>query len=229
MTRASEIITDAGIASGFIGIGETMSSDDAQVCLRLLNDLLDSMNTNSAYLWGYQDNVATTTGQAYITIGSGGDLNVTRPVEVGDVINQRINGVDYPLKKLTRNEYEVIALKSLTTPLASYWYYDEGFPLGKLFIYPVPAAGAELHIPLLTQITEFASLDADYTFPQGYRRELKATLAEEICSAFTVPITPAIANRARQARKWLKRANFKPTKMVTISNRARLFNIYTGQ
>lgn len=185
---ALEYITKAMRICGVIGQNETPSSSEADDGLDALNDMIDSWNTDRTYIYAVtQSTIPVVNGQAAYTIGTGGDFNITRPVKIDNAFI-RINDVDFPLIGINNQDYDSIAYKA-NQGFPEYFFYNPSMPLGTLTIYGVPTQG-DLYIDTWTQLTEFATLQTDITFPPGYRRAFNYNLAKEIAPEYGVTLSP---------------------------------------
>lgn len=206
MTTAQTIINRAAEITGYKDPGETLSSDDAQQFLAVLNALVDSWNTSRLYIVATSV-VNASVSSSPVSIGSGQTLNVARPIRIeGGFV--RSGGLDYPIKDwLTASEYDSIASKSDTSPTPWAAYYQPAVPNGSLYLWPAPSGAIDLHVRVMTQLSEFAGLSTEYDLAPGYKRALQYSLAEEL---HPNRITPQIARLAASSRRAIKRANHEP-------------------
>jgi hypothetical protein len=207
MTTAQTLIKDALVEIGAIGTIETPEADDAQLCLRRLNRMIDGWALRN--LLAYHVRWETFTlpeGTQTRTIGTGGQVNVTRPVRIETGSFVRVNGTDYPLRVASRDEFAAIDLKSLGGAWPCVVYLEAASPLGILHFYPT--GGCEVHLALQTQLSQFAALTTDYTLPPGVEDAVHLSLSEILCRPYSRPLTPDLMIAARNARKALKLANY---------------------
>lgn len=204
-TTARKEIEGALKLIGVLDPAETMSPEDAADGLIVINDILDGWNGDRLMLYSTTTVVAIWSG-ATATIGVGGTVNTARPMEIEDAFF-RIGTLDYHLKPCTLEQYNAIQIKTISTPYPEWLYYDGNFPLGNLFVWPVPSASTEYHISLRQQLTEFADLDTQYSLPQGYRKALKYTLAEEMAPLHSREPSPTVVRIAANARRRLRTSN----------------------
>jgi hypothetical protein len=69
---------------------------------------------------------------------------------------------------MTRQEYQGLALKTLTMLWPLRYKYEPTTPDGTITLYPVPSTAATLVLYVLTVLSAFATLDTAYTFQPGY-------------------------------------------------------------
>lgn len=205
MTTAATIIDNAYVLSGYKDAREALDGQDAAYGLDRLNGMIDGWNTQGLYLFTTSEVVVTTSG-ATITIGTGATINTPAPVSMPNGSYIRISGLDYPITWISDEEYQLIQLKSTPSTIAILGNYTKGYPTGTLNFWPVQTTSAEYHIFINTQLTEFASLGTDIALPQGYRRALEYSLAEELCIGLREPSAMLVRNAAN-ARRAIRHAN----------------------
>lgn len=215
MTTALSIIDRAFELIGYKDPDETLSGAESQVGLAVLNSMLDGWNTQRLFIVTTQD-VSQSVSGLPITIGVGGTINVTRPVRMEQGAFVRQSNADYPITWLTSGEYQSIILKSTTSNLPCYGYYEPAVPLGKIYLWPSPSAAVELHLQVMTQLVEFADLATDYNLAPGYRKALQFSLAEELAPGRR-PLEARIERSAANARRAIRRTNVEVPQMGFLS------------
>lgn len=171
--------------------GEVPDADEASDALEMLNDLIDG--------WALQDfiiyfllrtvvNLAAST--ASYTIGSGGAINIARPIDIsaaGLILNTGLTPIqEVPITVLTDQAYIGVPQKTYSSTYPDGIYYDHGNVLGLGTIYPLPIPNQALsQLVLYTPqaLTEM-TLAGGVSFPPGYRRLLKLALARELAPEF---------------------------------------------
>lgn len=229
-TTGVQLIEGALSLLGVLANGENASGDEVSGCLINLNNMIDSWNTERLYIYTVQESIATLSGST-LTIGPGQTVNVTRPIALEDHCFTRYNNVDYPMSKVNGEEYSSIILKQQTSTYPYIVYYDTNYPTGTLYFWPVPPAPVEVHLRLMTQLTEWANAQDSHDLPQGYRRALMYSLAEELAPQYR-PCDPMISRIASQARRNIKRANTQNNTLnmpTPLLGRRVGFNIYIGE
>lgn len=219
MTKAREIITTAlTIHLNRLAPGETLNDDDAAKCLLALNNIADSWNGSKSFLFR---EVLT---QSTPITGSSAALGVTWPgLSSGDEIlgatYQYTAGMDFPLDKITLEQYSVIAQKA-TASLPRSFAHD-----GAATVYFYPACtGQTVTLRTKQVISDFADLDTDYVMPKGYKSALSACLAEAVAPVMG-GLTPSVVQAAKAARKQVQSQAINP---AIIGGAARRGNILAG-
>lgn len=205
MTTAAQLIDQAYTVIGYKDPADALSGQDTSYALTRLNDLIDSWNTQTLFIYTTTEVVATTSGKP-ITIGPAMTVATPRPVRLPPGSFARISGIDYPITWILEEQYQSIPLKSTASTIPIYGFYDGGAPTGNLYFWPYQTTATEYHILVETQLTEWATLTTDVTLTQGYRRALVYSLAEELAAGLRE--VPAIVTRnAMNARRAIRQAN----------------------
>lgn len=231
IVNATSLISQALSLLGVRGIGEPIPGEEAQSCLDVLNNMLDSWNLERLMIYTVQEHVTTLTGNT-VTIGPGMQVDVPRPVVLDDWCFTRFNNVDYTINMINGEQYSSITIKSTTSTFPYVAYYDAQNPTGTIYFWPIPPQPLELHLRLRQQLTEFATPETEIDLPQGYRRAITYSLAEELGPQYR-GVDPMISKIAAKARMNIKRMN-NPENVLNMptaiyGKRRMGFNIYTGQ
>lgn len=206
MTTALQIVNRAAEIVGFKDPDESLSGNDSNNFLGVLNSMLDSWNTQRLYIATVAQ-VSASVSASPTTIGSGATFNTTRPVRLEDGCFSRSGGVDYPIQVIGRSEYDLIVDKATTSSFPDYVYYEPALPTGNLYFYPVPSPAVAVYLQVQTQLTEFADLSTDYTLAPGYKKALEYSLAEELAPGRR-PLDLQVVRQAAIARRAVKTTNF---------------------
>lgn len=151
------------------------------------------------------------------TVGPGGDLNTTRPAElegVGQILAPVGNApaVEMPRGQLTDDMYQFLAIKDLANSLFTNAYYNSTFPLGTLYLWPVPNTNVNaLALYRLQQLAPFTSQTASYDFPEGADEAVEYNLARRLLDVYKVDAQKAmnIMDIAKSSLGVYKRSNMK--------------------
>lgn len=204
---ALDLITSSMRLAGILAAGETPTANEANDALAVLNDLLDAWAVEKLMLFRNDSNqfslVAT---QQDYTIGAGGNFNMTRPVSIAGAY-ATYAGLDFPLRILTTDEWDAIALKSMQAPLPCALYYDPSMPLGVISIWPVPSQVTPLTLTTGMQFAQAANLATVLTYPPGYAKALRYSLAIELAAEFGMQPDAVIVSTASALLGRLKAAN----------------------
>ena len=218
---------------GMLAEGETPSSETSNDCLMALNQMIDSWNTERLSVFVTQGQVFTwPSGEISRTLGPSGDFVGLRPVLVDDATYFKApNGVSYGIKMINQQQYNGIAVKTVTSTYPQVLWVNMGFPDITLTIYPRPTQDLEWHIVSVEKLNEPATLNTDMYYPPGYLRAFTYNLAMEIAPEFGVEPSPQVQRIAMTSKRDLKRINNPDDVMAMpyalVANRQR-FNIYAG-
>jgi hypothetical protein len=213
--------------AGVIGGRETPTDDEMQDAMDTLNQMLAMWRTQTLSVYCQKQETIAVTGATSYTIGTGGNLNVERPVSV-DAMFWRLNDVDTPLNPLhSFEDYQDIGVKNLQGTPEGY-YYRPAYPLGQLFVYPIPTEGT-LYLTLKQPMPVYTTINDDITLPPEYEGAIRWNLAAMLCATFGMPITPEIDRYASQTKRALKINNsqLKTMRMPNAVMTTSLYNIQT--
>ena len=151
------------------------------------------------------------TGAVSYTIGVGQQFNVTRPVKLEFAYFRMNSGtplpVDYPLTVLRAQEdYDRISIKNLNS-FPQYVYYDTGFPIGNIFVWPVPNNQYEIFLSVMVQLPQFQQINDQIVLPPEYLDALHWNLARRICVMYGLPITPELTGYAEASMRAIEEVN----------------------
>lgn len=214
MTTAQDIITRAYKTAGIIGAGETPSATESADGLVYLNDLLEGLSNEHLMIYqDVQEDITLANAVSY-TWGSGGTISTTRPLKLMDAHYTESGGsIDYPVRILTKNEYDDISLKTDTGDIVDYIYLYSDYPLATLYVYPKVSTGT-LTITSWKPLTSISTLATAISLPPGYERMLRYNLAMEIVDEYGMEAPANLAVKARDSKSGIKRVNRKPRAMT---------------
>ena len=218
---------------GVLAEGETPSASVSQDSLMALNQLIDSWNTERLSTFVTQDQVFIwPSGEISRTLGPSGDFVGLRPVLVDDATYFKApNGVSYGIKMINQQQYNGIAVKTVTSTYPQVLWVNMGFPDITMTIYPRPTQDLEWHIVSVQELDRAADLSTVMYYPPGYLRAFTYNLAMEIAPEFGVEPSPQVTRIAMTSKRDLKRINNPDDVMALpyalVANRQR-FNIYAG-
>lgn len=234
METAGDLINGALRLLGVLAEGETPSADTSQDALRAMDQMIDSWNTERLSVFATQDQVFTwPAGQLSRTLGPSGDFVGNRPVLLEDSTYFRDpgTGVSYGIKFINQQQYDGIAVKTVTSTFPQVVFVNMTYPDVEMFIYPRPTRALEWHFISVEELTQPATLDTNLTFPPGYLRAFRYNLACELAPEFGVEPSPQVQRIAMTSKRNLKRIN-NPDDIMSmpysiVATRQR-YNIFAG-
>jgi hypothetical protein len=236
----NDLITLALRDSGVIGTGQNPLAQDVNDAFTRLNQMLAQWQRKRWLIWHLIDLGILSTGQQSYSIGPGGDIEVpVRPDRLESAFFRQIvntsvpNQIDYSLEILeSREDYNRIALKQLSS-FGMYVFYDSAWPLGNIFVWPVPQASIyEIHISIKELLNAFTTLNETIMLPPEYEAAITFSLMQRLRVAYRLPKDPGIDGLAKDALNTLRKANTQigrlqmPTGIVRPSG---YYNVYSDQ
>ena len=227
MTTARELLTDALGDIGVLDPNESMSAEMAAHGLRTLNRIVDSWNAKRLNVYTVVDVVGSFSGAA-ATIGPSLTFNTPHPLRLEPGCYYVKSGMSYPLPIWSREDYNAVILKATAGDYPQGIYYDRQIP-GNVYVWPVPSVSTTYHLQVLIQMSEFADLDTNYSFPAGYKDAFFYTLTERLPQAYNLTPDPDQKIEAAKARAAIRKNNAIVPMLSTTSDRMGRLNILTNQ
>ena len=231
---AGEQINRALRLLGVLAEGETPSAATSQDSLMAMNQMIDSWNTERLSVFSTQDQTFLwPVGEISRTLGPTGDFVGNRPVYFDDATYYRDPGtnVSFGIKFINQQQYDGIAVKTVTSTYPQVIFVNMTFPDVQMFIYPRPTRLLEWHFISVEELDKPADLSTTLYYPPGYLRAFTYNLACEIAPEFGVEPSPQVQRIAMTSKRDLKRINNPDDVMALpyalVANRQR-FNIYAG-
>jgi hypothetical protein len=214
--------------------GETPAASVSQDALMALNQMIDSWNTERLSTFVTQDQIFLwPAGFISRTLGPTGDFVGLRPVLIDDATYYRDPGtnVSFGVKFINQQQYNGIAVKTVTSTYPQVCWVNMGFPDITLTVYPKPTRELEWHFVSVQELNRPAELATVMYYPPGYLRAFTYNLAMEFAPEFGVEPSPQVSRIAMTSKRNLKRIN-NPDDIMSmpyaiVATRQR-FNIYAG-
>jgi hypothetical protein len=218
------------VASPDVTIGDSEAND----ALSALNMMIDSFSNESLILHHItQENFTLTPNLTVHRIGVGGEFDTQRPLSI-EAATISISGTDWPIRIFQYDDWSAIRLKTLNSNYTQYLYYEEDYPLGKVYLYPIAPTANIITLYCKQPLTNFANLQAQVILPLGYDRLLKYNLAVELAPEYQTNAGANVEKLAMQSKAAIKRTNKRP--LTAQVDPALLgpqggvrFNIYLGR
>ena len=215
MAEVRDIVTAALRELGVKAAGEVVTADEANSGLEELNRLVDQWAGERLLIYRVTRTTWTISATQNYTVGTGGTVNIVRPVYL-DHVNLIDTSTDpdqeTPLTPLTDDGWAAITQKAATSTQPTNWYYNPTFPLGTLSLWPIPSSATlqgALYAP--QQTSEFTSLDEVISLPPGYRRMLVKNLARDLAPSYGRAVHPELKEEAIESKATVKRNNYRPS------------------
>lgn len=231
MTTARTLIEQSLKKINVLGQGQTLSSNEAADALNALNNMLDSWSVEGGLIYTRATDTFNATGAQSYTIGSGGDVNIVRPIII-DAITISQGGTDYSVGQIGRDSYTGITDKAVQGVPESF-YYDNNSPLSNLYLWPVATAGYTVNIYSLKPLSSFTGLTTDVALPPSIARGIVLNLALELCPDYGIEPGRHLEGLANTAKTNILIYNTRNDSKFSTVDDALLgndsFNIYSGQ
>jgi hypothetical protein len=229
MTTGLDIITKALQKNGVLVKSEAPSSDEADDALDALNAMISAWSNDSMLIYARtEENFPLSDGVAEYTIGTSQTFNTTRPIFITRAY-VRQNNTDYDLEPLTDEAYYSIADKN-TSSIPKFFNFNNGFPTGKIKLWPVPNAAYTLYIQSEKELSGF-TLSGNVSLPPGWEQaliyNLAVVLAPDYGEAVNQTSLALAAKIAAESKTGIMRTIMRNRSMDHIPN-VRLGNFYNG-
>lgn len=178
MTTARILIKKAMQKIGAITKNESPSADEVSDGLDALNDLLESWSTESLHCFVRAKESFPLTSAPDYNIGPGQTFDTDAPINI-IAATIRWDNADYPLGIVAQEQYEQDATIKTTQGLPRFLTYDNGFPVGKISLYPAPGSAYILRLLSEKRLSRF-ELNDEVILPAGWMRALIYNLAVEM-------------------------------------------------
>lgn len=224
-TTASIIVRGAFETIGVLGEGQTLDSAKAADGFRRLNLMIRSWSlqnlTIPVQVREVFDLVANKGGPDNpYTIGDGGNFDTERPptqnalTGAGLILTNSSPEVEIPRAIYTDTMWQAIQVKDLASggsgvPTAV--YYNPTFPLGKIYLWPVPSSNEnenDLALYLRKPLVAFADQTTSVNLPDGSEEAIEYNLAVRLCGPYSVPMDPDVRAMAKSSLAIFKRSNY---------------------
>lgn len=218
---------------GVLAEGETPSASMSQDCLMALNQMIESWNTERLSVFATQDQVFIwPAGEIKRTLGPSGDFVGNRPILLDDSTYFVANsGVSYGIKFINQQQYDGIAVKTVTSTFPQVIFVNNEFPNVEMFVYPKPTQALTWHFISVEELSQPADLATVLYFPPGYLRAFTYNLAMEFAPEMGVEPSAQVQRIAMTSKRNLKRINNPDDVMsmpyAIVATRQR-YNIYAG-
>lgn len=224
---ALDLITGALRKIGQYSPGETLSAADANDALDVLNALFDSMSNDGNAVYDSNENVFTLVpGKISYTVGIGGDIPIQRPLRISAAYSRLItstSAVDFACGIKDESAYTSIGLKTQPGPWPKWLFYNTGWPLATMYLWPMPTQAVEFHF-WTDMVMQPVSLLSVLQLPQGYYNYLQFALAELLCVDYGIPVPPDIRRLAAKYEYKIKSNNSSVDREISIDGAVAMSN-----
>lgn len=239
MATFTDVYTDAFQKVHYYAPGEPIDDADAELALRVANDMLDSWSNETLSCFAIlEQSLVLQPGVGQYTIGPGGSVNSARPLKLiegpGSAYTMDTNGNRYGMEVVPRDKWNMVTSNTLVDAnVPIYLFYDPQFPLAFLNFWPIPNIGWTAYWDSYLQLTDFSVLSSAFSFPPGYKKAIQDNLAVELwpyCFR-NKPIDSLLVEIASRSKGNIKRTNIRENiavydRALTV-NGTPTYNVYT--
>jgi hypothetical protein len=218
---------------GVVATDEDVSAADAQSALNVLNMMLEEWRNEKLLVYSMRtDSFNLTPGTGTYTIGltaAVGNFVTVRPIKIEKAYASD-NNIDYEIEIIPFDRYAEISGKTDGAPYPTQLWYNPTYPLGTVYLYPVPsAAGVTIKIVQRIAATNYTAYTTTIAMPEGYLQALRYCLAVELAPEYGAPVSGLVGSQASKYKGILKATNQEDV-LLTCDNitGGGTFNIYAG-
>lgn len=220
MATPTTMIVSALIKIGEKPVGGTLNANEQTEYLQRLNQMLELWANDGLACYATQtDTKALTANDGTYTIGSGGDINVTWPTHIASAWTVDGSNVTRGIDIVGNDEWAEIMLKQLSGTYPSKLWYDNSYPLGTIYLWPLPISGLTLNIMSYQRLQSFALISTTVNLPPGYERAIIDNLAIDLAQGLTEP-SATLVESAKKSLALLKKNHVEVPKLSVPGDRA---------
>lgn len=209
----NELLVQALKLSNVIGAGQIADAEDINDSFYALNRMLAMWNRKRWLVYVLQTfDLQSQNIQSY-TVGPGGQFNTPmRPNRIESMYFRQVLGaspytVDYPCSIIeAREDYNAISIKGLQS-FPQYAFYESDWPLGTLYVWPIPPTYYQLFITVLAPLGGYTSLTQTLNLPPEYYDTILYNLAVRLCAMFGMSASKEVIGISKDYLSTLRRAN----------------------
>lgn len=223
------------VGEGILPIQEIPSGEYADL-LQALQVMLRSWAQKQILVYSStRESFTLIPGQSLYTWGTSGNISTTRPHQILDSFIRDLNGTDVLVKIISEGTYNNLSLKT-NIGRPSYLFYQPGYSLVNLYLYPVPQIAETLWLISLKPFTETSSFSAitdTLSFPPNYEEALIYNFAIRIAPEYGIKISSEVTAIAADSYASLVSLNasnqVEPISiLLPAGNNTRRYNINLG-
>jgi hypothetical protein len=205
------VLRDAGVA----GQGQTPNAQMAADAKMRCQFMIDGWKRKRWLVYHLIDLSTPCDGSLFYTLGSGQTFDVPRTDQIDAAFARQVNPAaqpnqpDFPLRIIKSYEdYSRITLKQLHAGPAYALFYDSGYPVGKVYAWPLMSNQYDLHIIIKGDLANVGNLTDDIVFPPEYNEAIYYNSLQRARIAFQLPSDPDVNRLAKTSLQTLRGANF---------------------
>lgn len=159
-----------------VGTGRSMTAEQSTDMLAMLNSMLALWSADDLLIpYRTRETLSLTAGTNPHTIGTGGTLNTTQPMDIHE-ITLTSGGTRYPLTSMSMDEYHRVPDPTIST-LPERYCFERGLTTGSIYFDYTPDSAYSAELVILKPFTGFAALTTDDDLPNEYEVPIVFNLA----------------------------------------------------
>lgn len=223
--------------SGAFNSQKPPSYQDTLDALWRINMTIGQWNRRRWLVYHLVESVHQCDGSLFYTVGPSQHFDIPRPdrieaAYIRQLVPNNPSPVDWSLRPVqSYEEYSQITLKKLAAAPSEAFFYDSGFPTGKIYPWPVPNNQYELHILVKSVLSQFANIEDVVNLPPEYEQAIYAQIKVQARSAYGLPPDEVMIGEAKSTLATLRKANFQVGRMTLPDSlqQGRAYNVYSDQ
>ncbi len=235
MSTWAEVVAIVLRDSGVAATGQTPSAQMQNDSKMRLTMMINQWKRRRWLVYHLTDISTPCTGAQFYTLGAGQTFNVARTDQLQAAYARQVNPAaqpnqpDFPLPPIhSYEEYSQITLKGLQAGPAWGVFYDSGYPVAKVYPYPLMNSQYELHLIIKADLDTPANLTDEIILPPEYDDAIYWNMLVRTRAAYQLPADPEMNRQAKASLNTIRMANFQvPTmNMPTSVSRGGAYNIW---
>jgi hypothetical protein len=232
-TTPRDIINLALKTANVVGVGQSSLPEDINDSFNMLNMMIAQWQRRRYMVYNLKTVNITATGATSYTIGLGQQFNTERPAKIEAAFIRMQGGstlpVDYPLQVLrAKEDYDRLSIKNLNA-FPQYVFYDSAYPVGNVFVWPVPNNQYQIFLTVMMQLQQFQNLSEVIVMPAEYLDAMQWNLADRILTIYGLPENPKITRYAEVSMRAIMEVNSQIPLLhmpIALRGKSGAYNIY---
>jgi hypothetical protein len=193
--------------------GSEPQAADVEDAFDVLNLMVDSFNAEGLMMFDRNtQSFNLVPGQLSYNIGPSAEWNTVRPIKIIEstirfAASSPGTPVDYPMGIISSFDYNNIATKYTQSTLPRYIYYEPSYPIGKIYVWPVPSQATPIQLVMYVPLLALSSLSSTVALPPAYADMLRYQLAIKLAPEYRIDLNPMVISEAARLKGLVKSVN----------------------
>ena len=190
-TLVQDFINSALRLIGVLDSGESPSSTEANDAFAALNQLIAGWSGAGVPIYQTSYEIIPLTGATNYPLA-------VRPVRLKSA-HVTASGISQEVAIVTSERWSRTKDRQLISRWAQELYWDSGYPVSNVYLWPSPTSGV-LELYSLKPLSTFASLSSAIDLPPGYEHALRFALASALAPEYGSVLSPELEKNAAEAK-----------------------------